>query len=209
MLTPTKARSTAYRISLMVASALLLAACAGDTTSSPSSARLEPMDASKALVGVIDGVYTFTVDPSQAQSIKLGASSLELPANAVCTLATTSYGPDKWNDACVPETLPVTITAVVKNALTNHPSIEFSPAMRFNPATNVQLNLYVTNAETLTNMTVMKYCGPFSAVCVNEAATDASLTTVIKAEAGLVSRRIKHFSGYVVAENGDGAVEGQ
>ena len=210
MRTPMKARFTAYRASLMVATALFLAACAGDSTStSPSAARLEPMDASKALVGVIDGVYTFTVDPSQAQSIKLGASSLELPANAVCTLATTSYGPDKWNDACVPETLPVTITAVVKNALTNHPSIEFSPAMRFNPATNVQLNLYVTNAETLTNMTVMMYCGPFAATCVNEAATDLSLTTVVNAQAGLVSRRIKHFSGYVVAENGDNIEGGQ
>ena len=202
MRTPTMARSTAYRFSLMFASALLLAACAGDSTS-PSAARLEPVDASKALVGVIDGVYTFTIDPSKDQSIKLGASSLELPANAVCTLLTTSYGPSKWNDACTPEVLPVTITAVVKNAATNHPSIEFAPAMRFNPATNVMLHLYVTNAETLGNMTVMKYCGPFAAVCVDESLTDTSLQTAIDASAGLVSRRIKHFSGYVVAENGD------
>lgn len=202
MRTPTMARSTAYRFSLMVISAMLLAACAGDSTS-PSAARLEPMDASKALVGVIDGVYTFTINPNTDQSIKLGASSLELPAGAVCTLATTSYGPDKWNDACVSESLPVTITAVVKNAATNHPSIEFAPAMRFNPTRTVQLHLYVTNAETLGNMTVMKYCGPFSAVCVDESVSDASLQTVVNAQAGLVSRRIKHFSGYVVAENGD------
>lgn len=186
----------------MVTSALLLAACSGDSTA-PSAARLQPVDASKALVGVVDGVYTFTIDPSQAQSIMLGASSLVLPASSVCTLATTSYGPDKWNDACVPEALPVTITAVVKNAATNHPSIEFAPAMRFNPATSVQLHLYVTNAETLGNMTVMKYCGPFSAVCVDESLTDSSLQTTVDAPAGLVSRRIKHFSGYVVAENGD------
>jgi hypothetical protein len=202
MRTPTMARSTAYRVSLMVVSALLLAACAGDSTS-PSAARLEPVDASKALVGVVDGVYTFTIDPNKDQSIKLGASSLDLPATSVCTLATTSYGPDKWNDACVPESLPVTITAVVKNATTNHPSIEFSPAMRFNPSTSVKLHLYVTNAETLGNMTVMKYCGPFSSVCVDEALADTSLETAIDAAAGLVSRRIKHFSGYVVAENSD------
>src|SRR3954467_5339420 len=103
MRTPTKARSAAYRVSLMVASALVLAACAGESTSTSPNARLEPMDASKALVGVIDGVYTFTIDPSKDQSIQLGASSLSLPANAVCTLATTSYGPDKWNDGCAPE----------------------------------------------------------------------------------------------------------
>jgi hypothetical protein len=188
----------------MVASALLLAACAGESTS-PSAARFEPVDASKALVGVVDGVYSFTIDPSKDQSIKLGASSLDLPASSVCTVATTSYGPDKWNDACVPESLPVTITAVVKNAATNHPSIEFAPAMRFNPDRSVKLHLYVTNAETLGNMTVMKYCGPFSAVCVDESLQDTSLQTAVDASAGLVSRRIKHFSGYVVAENGDAA----
>jgi hypothetical protein len=208
MRTPTMARSTTYRVSLMVASALLLAACAGDATS-PSAARFAPGDASKALVGVVDGVYTFTIDPNKDQSIKLGASSLDLPAKSVCTIATTSYGPDKWNNACVPESLPVTITAVVKNAATNHPSIEFAPAMRFNPTRNVLLHLYVTNAETLTNMTVMKYCGPFSAVCVDESITDTSLQTAVDAAAGLVSRRIKHFSGYVVAENGDAPIIGQ
>ncbi|MEO8335859.1 MAG: hypothetical protein ABI664_12855 [bacterium] len=191
----------------MVVSAMLLAACAGDSTS-PSAARFEPVDASKALVGVIDGVYTFTINPSKDQSIKLGASSLDLPASSVCRLLTTSYGPTKWNDSCVPESLPVTITAVVKNAATNHPSIEFAPAMRFNPATTVQLHLFVTNAETLGNMTVMKYCGPFSAVCVDESLTDSSLQTAVNAQAGLVSRRIKHFSGYVVAENGDNPMPG-
>lgn len=202
---PTKARSTAYRVSLLVASALLLAACAGDSTS-PTAATLAPKDASKALVGIVDGVYTFTIDPSTDQSIKLGASSLDLPANAVCTLGTTSYGPDQWNNDCVPASLPVTITAVVKNAATSHPSIEFSPAMRFNPTRNVLLHLYVTDAATLSNMTVMKYCGPFAAVCVDESLTDSSLLTQVNAAAGLVSRRIKHFSGYVVAENSDDAM---
>ena len=200
MRTPMLARSAVSRYSLLVATALLLAACAGDSTS-PTAATLAPKDASKALVGVIDGVYTFTVNPSAAQTISLGASSLELPANSVCTLATTSYGPDQWNNACVPESLPVTITAVVKNAATSHPSIEFAPAMRFNPATSVMLHLNVTDAATLTNMTVMKYCGTFAAVCVDESLTDSSLQTAVDAAAGTVSRRIKHFSGYVVAEN--------
>lgn len=200
MRSPTLARSTAYRVSLLVASTLLLAACAGDSTS-PSAAKFVPQDASKALVGVVDGIYTFTINPSADQSITLGASSLDLPAGTVCTLATTSYGPDQWNNACVPESLPVTITAVVKNAATDHPSIEFAPAMRFNPDRTAQLHLYVTDAATLSNMTVMKYCGPFSAVCEDESLADPSLKTDVNAAAGLVSRRIKHFSGYVVAEN--------
>jgi hypothetical protein len=192
-------------MSLLVLSALLMSACA-DTTKPVS--RMTPQSAEKALVGVVDGIYTFTLDPSADQSIKLGASSLDLPANSVCEIATTSYGPDQWNNACTPESLPVTITAVVKNAATNHPSIEFSPAMRFNPAHSVNLHLFVTNAETLGNMTVMKYCGPFEAVCVDESLTDSSLQTAVDAAAGTVSRRIKHFSGYVVAENSDLAPSG-
>ena len=204
MRTPMLARSSVSRFSLLVASALLLAACAGDSTS-PNAKTLAPKDASKALVGVIDGVYTFTIDPNQDQSIQLGASSLQLPANSVCSLLGTSYGPSEWNNACTTATMPVTITAVVKNAATNHPSIEFAPAMRFNPARNVLLYLSVTDAATLSNMTVMKYCGPFAAVCVDESITDSSLQTTVNAAAGTVSRRIKHFSGYVVAENAEPA----
>ena len=193
------ARSAVSRFTILVASALLLGACAGDSTS-PNAATLAPRDASKALVGVIDGVYTFTVDPSQAASIKLGASSLELPASSVCTLATTSYGPSEWNNACVPESLPVTITAVVKNAATNHPSIEFAPAMRFNPGQSVQLLLKVDNAATLSAMSKLLYCGPFSTLCVDESVNDTSLRTTVDGVNNTVSRRIKHFSGYTVAE---------
>ena len=202
MRTPMLARSAVSRFSLLVVSAMMMAACAGDSTS-PNAATMAPRDASKALVGVIDGVYTFTLDPSQPQTIQLGASSLQLPASSDCEIGTTSYGPSEWNNACTPAALPVTITAVVKNAATNHPSIEFSPAMRFNPSTNVMLHLFVTDAATLSNMTVMKYCGPFAAVCVDESTTDSSLQTTVNAAAGQVSRRIKHFSGYVVAENGE------
>ena len=207
MRTPTQARTTAYRVSLLVATAMLMTACSGEPTKTSNLIKT-PQTAEKALVGVVDGVYTFSIDPNTDQSIKLGASSLDLPANSVCTLATTSYGPDQWNNDCVPESLPVTITAVVKNAATNHPSIEFSPAMRFNPARNVLLHLFVTDAATLSNMTVMKYCGPFSAVCTDESLTDSSLQTSVNAAAGTVSRRIKHFSGYVVAEYQEDAPAG-
>ncbi|MEP6733649.1 MAG: hypothetical protein ABJE10_23585 [bacterium] len=168
-----------------------------------------PQGAEKALVGVIDGVYTFTINPAIDQSIKLGASRLDLPASSVCALATSSYGPTAWDSSCDREKLPVVITAVVKNAATTHPSVEFSPAMRFAPDKNVQLYLYVTDAATLTNMTVMKYCGPFNSVCVDESVVDKTLSTTVDKTAQFVSRRIKHFSGYVVAENGDGITGGQ
>jgi len=197
MRTPTLARSTAARLTLLVTTAFLLAACAGDSTS-PSASKLAPTIATKALLGAVDGVYTFTVDPSSNQTISFGKSYISFPAGSICALATSGYGASYWNAPCTAESGPVTITATVRNALTNNPSVDFEPAMRFNPATTVQLYLYVTDAATLSNMTVMKYCSLLG--CVDESIGDASLQTTVNASAGLVFRRIKHFSGYTVSE---------
>ena len=208
---PMMARSRVSLVPLLttVATAsLLLAGCAGDATS-PSQAQPKavsalksspfvPTDAQRALVGVADGTYTFTIDPSQAQSLSLGASHLDIPANAVCNLATSSYGVGTWNDACDLQTEPFTITAVVKNAATDHPSVEFQPALRFNPLSNVNLYLYVTDQATLDNTKIMYYCN--ASGCMDESQADPDLRSNVDVENKVVFRRIKHFSGYVVAE---------
>jgi hypothetical protein len=208
---PMMARSRVSLVPLLttVATAsLMLAGCAGDATS-PSAAQPKtvsalrtspfvPTDAQRALVGVADGTYTYEIDPSQAQSLTFGASHLDIPANAVCDLATSSYGVGTWNDSCEPQTQPFTITAVVRNAATDHPSVEFQPALRFNPQSNANLYLYVTDQATLDNTKVMYYCN--ETACVNEADADADLTSNVDVENKVVFRRIKHFSGYVVAE---------
>ena len=208
---PMMARSRVSLVPLLttVATAsLLLAGCAGDATS-PSAAQPKtlsalrtspfvPTDAQRALVGVADGTYTYQIDPSQAQSLTFGASHLDIPANAVCDLATSSYGVGTWNDSCEPQTQPFTITAVVRNADTDHPSVEFQPALRFNPQSNANLYLYVTDQATLDNTKVMYYCNETG--CVDEAQTDADLLSNVDVENKVVFRRIKHFSGYVVAE---------
>ncbi|HEX5972522.1 MAG TPA: hypothetical protein VFY85_11385 [Gemmatimonadaceae bacterium] len=208
---PMMARSRVSLVPLLttVATAsLLLAGCAGDATS-PSAAQPKtlsalrtspfvPTDAQRALVGVADGTYTYEIDPTQAQSLTFGASHLDIPANAVCDLATSSYGVGTWNDSCEPQTQPFTITAVVRNADTDHPSVEFQPALRFNPQSNANLYLYVTDQATLDNTKVMYYCNETG--CVDEAQTDADLASNVDVENKVVFRRIKHFSGYVVAE---------
>ena len=211
---PMMARSRVSLVPLLttVATAsLLLAGCAGDATS-PSAAQPKtlsamrtspfvPTDAQRALVGVADGTYSFTIDPSQDQSLSLGASHLDIPANAVCDLATSTYGVGTWNDACSHQTEPFTVTAVVRNAATDHPSVEFQPALRFDPSTNVNLYLYVTDQATLDATKVMKYCNATG--CVDESLTDSELISNVDVENKVVFRRIKHFSGYVVAEFSD------
>ena len=196
-----------YRISTFAALALagvLLAACAGESTrpsalqktSQLATSPFSPTGAQKALVGVSDGSYSFEIDPSQDQSLSLGASHLDIPANAVCDLATSSYGAAHWNEDCSAQTETFTITAVVRNAATDHPSIDFQPALRFSPDKNVNLYLYVTDQATLDATRFVEYCS--ASGCVNESIADPSLASSVDLEHRVVFRRIKHFSGYMV-----------
>jgi hypothetical protein len=199
--TPTTARRTISRVTMLIASAIMLAACGRDISAPSTQSAIAPTGASKALVGIVDGVYTFTVDPNSSYTVPLGKSYLSLPARSICDLQSSNYGSQYWNSPCYPETSRVTITAIVRGAGTDSPSIEFQPALRFNPNTNVNLFIYVTNAATLSNMTVMKYCaGSTLWSCVDESQSDQSLKTTVDASQNLVWRRIKHFSGYLIAE---------
>jgi hypothetical protein len=172
-----------------------------------------PSAANLALVGVQDGVYTFTFDPRQNQVLALGPNRLELPAGSICALGVSGYGPTLWNRGCNPERRSVTITVNVQNASSDNPSVDFQPAMRFNPQTRVMLYFYVprVSKEDAKNW-IINYCpsssnggrGSWSSggnsTCVNEALTDPDLTTYVDYGASVLFRRIKHFSGYVVYE---------
>lgn len=207
---PMTARSRVPLYTMLAAAGTLLVGCAGEATApiaqESSSQQLaspfQPTAAQKSLVGVTDGVYSFTVDPSEDQSITLGANRLELPANSICRLTGSGYGPKYWDDDCKPERKPVTITAIVKDAATDHPSIDFYPAMRFNPDTDVSLYIYVpTGINEFAKKWVMMYCNE-RGKCIDEARGDRDLKTFVDRDADVVFRRIKHFSGYVVAERG-------
>jgi hypothetical protein len=203
---PTKACSKISLLTLLAGS-VLLAGCSGDSTApvkpSPLASQsrtspFAPTAAAKALVGVTDGSYQFTVDPTIAQSINLGPNYLSLPAGAICDLGSSSYGSAHWNESCVPQTQPVTITAVVRNATTDHPSIDFYPAMRFSPDKNVGLYIYVpTGMENFQKSWVMKYCNDAN-LCVDESLADADLRSFADTQNLVVFRRIKHFSGYII-----------
>ncbi len=207
---PMQARLSVSRVTLL-ASALFLGACAGEVTSpAPSTMRaveassmFVPTAASKALIGVVDGTYAVTFDPKQTQSFSLGPNHLDIPAHAVCNLLTSGYGADYWNRSCSPQTLPVTLTVVIKNSQSAHPEVQFFPAMRFNPTKNVQLYMYAPKvSRNDARNWLMLYCADHGG-CVDESATDSALTTYIDYTNNVLFRRVKHFSGYVVAENSE------
>jgi hypothetical protein len=182
-----------------------------------------PTAAQKALIGVTDGTYRVTFNPQRDQVFSLGPNRLEIPANAVCALGTSSYGAAFWNAPCTPETSPVQLTVTVRNASSDHPSVDFNPAMRFNPQTNVQLYIYVPNvSQTDAKNWVITYCpnsgsgsgslstsnsgsgssSGSSGQCVNEALTDPDLRTFVDYDANVLFRRLKHFSRYQVDSGG-------
>jgi len=178
-----------------------------------------PTAAQKALIGVTDGTYKVTFDPKQDQVLSLGPNHLDIPAFAVCKLGLSSYGPAFWNAPCTPETGPVNLTVTVKNAASDNPSVDFQPAMRFNPSKVVQLFFYVPNvSQTDAKNWVITYCpnagsgsistsssgsgSSSSGGCVNEALTDTDLQTFVDYNASVLFRRLKHFSRYQVDDSG-------
>jgi hypothetical protein len=206
MLMPKKAATHLNRL-VVLTGALLIGACSADVTAPPApSAAIStpsmfaPSASAKSLVGVSDGTYAVMIDPTQDQSFNLGPNHLDIPANGICDLVRSGYGPKYWDRECKPQTTPVELTVIIKHASSAHPSIDFFPAMRFNPRKTVQLFMYAprVSMEEAKNWQ-MFYC-PDKGGCFDESLTDASLVTHIDYANNVLFRRVKHFSGYTVAE---------
>ena len=206
MFKPTKAR-TALRFALL-AGAAVLGACSSEVTSpratplhgNEATSMFVPSASAKALIGVVDGTYAVTFDPTKNQQFYLGPNYLSLPEHSVCNLLTSGYGTAYWDASCIPETGAVTLTVVIKNASSSNPSIQFYPAMRFDPDKLVQLFMYAPNvSRNDAKNWKMLYC-PDVGGCYDESLTDASLVTTIDYTNNVLFRRVKHFSGYTVAE---------
>jgi hypothetical protein len=149
-----------------------------------------------------DDEYTFTIDPTRDNYLQFGEHSLWLPANSVCDPATSNYGIGTWDDVCSPLAASLTITANVRSASGGLPRVDFEPALRFSPDRAAYLTFTVKGkqAKEAAEMRIL-YCPVSSSKdCVDEARSDASLETVLNRSYKMVYRRIKHFSGYLVAE---------
>ena len=186
-----------------------IAACAGETTAPDASANrssFSPIAASHALVGATDGRYTFTIDPTEDQSLEIGPNHLDIPAKSICGIADTPYGPEFWDDRCKAETELVTITAVVSHASSSHPRIDFEPALRFAPGKKVMLYMTLDKRANKAEWANIFYCPTDGKLkCVDESKTDRSLETTVRGET--VFRRIKHFSGYIILTRSRGGEE--
>jgi hypothetical protein len=171
----------------------------------PVSAMLAPADRpSLSLSGhrALNGTTSFTVNPSGGMFF-VGNHALYFPANSICDPATSSYGPAEWDAPCDPIGRPLTITATVRT-VDGVSAVDFSPEIRFVPSGNAARSVWIfmytpeaRHARNISRFSIM-FAETLGATPVDDAAHDPMLRTYVDRRLGISSRRIKHFTGYVV-----------
>jgi hypothetical protein len=150
-----------------------------------------------------DGATQFTVGPSGG-TFFVGSHAVVFPAHSICDPALSSYGEGQWDAPCKALSRPVTITARVSSA-NGVRAVDFSPSLRFVPSANpvrwVWIFMYTPEARAAQDLSAFSvlFSPSLGAMPVNDALTDATLRTYVDTRSGISSRRIKHFSGYMVS----------
>jgi hypothetical protein len=210
--------SMLVRSSTVLAAVLLVAACADTATAPPPAARPRLSDKMFEQWLLDNGgpgrdgrgrenktnqvsSQDFVIDPTQPASLKAGDHIVSFPANSICDPATSGYGEDLWDAPCSPLQQPITIHATWTSKY-GHAYVDFQPALRFVPTSDP--SQYVTiSMKDYWNFDASKsypifWQRPSDGVWVDEGMIDESMSTITDLNGNRVSRRIKHFSGYLV-----------
>lgn len=201
---------------VVVASALVIGVVTGCSDSlvapvaapiaAPVSMLLAPSGApSLSLSGgeIANGSTRFTVGPSGGMFF-VGNHAVYFPARSICDPESSSYGEDTWDSACKPLTRSITITAQV-STVGGVKAVDFTPELRFVPSTRparwVWIYMHTPEARSASDLSQFNilFASTLGAQPENDAALDASLRTYVDTRSGVSFRRIKHFSGYIVA----------
>lgn len=143
----------------------------------------------------------------------VGDFDIVMPAGAVCDPATTKYGARYWDDDCTPAASSVTVNVIAKKH-GNGVSVDFQPDLRFRPAAGwvvIQTNAFSTLLTSPAVRELSPRSGFFENFSIQYVPTgggrqlnefrstgDQSLLTHVDLGTGIVWRRVKHFSGYIV-----------
>lgn len=150
-------------------------------------------------------IASFTVTPLRGGKYAVGPHRITFPAFSICDPETSGYGPETWDLPCTPTFRNTRITAKAWTTPSGRPQIEFSPALRFVPSgwpqNWVMLEFRDREAadETLAAMVKVLWIPAPGATPVDEAAADPTLRASVNAASGTVTRRLEHFSGYIVS----------
>ena len=149
-------------------------------------------------------VFRLGLNTSAGASIPLGFSSkIEFPyqVGSICDPLVSTYGAGTWNDACLPLTRNITITAKTWLNAKGKLQTDFEPALRFVPGLARSVTLQLKDPAVAG--TRIDYCN--LGVCIDESLTDASLRTQLDPNNKFVTRIIRHFSGYTITADRTGS----
>lgn len=142
----------------------------------------------------------FVVGPSGGVFFT-GNHAVVFPAGSICDPAKSSYGAGTWDQPCAALRTSIRVHAVVRTER-GRAWVDFSPALRFVPSTHasrwVWMYMYApaaVGARDLDRFNIL-YATSIGGEVIDETTTDPSLRTYVDTRAGIVHRRIKHFSGY-------------
>ena len=157
-------------------------------------------------------ITTLTIDPSVSRTYTFGENWIYFPAHSICDPATSGYGPSTWDSPCTPITQPIQVTVHWSNK-GGYAYARFSPELRFVPADARSVSRWVIlslhsqqRLHELSAYSILYCLGGGS--YIDESLTDRTLRAWLDPLHNSVVRRVKHFSGYMVAGALTGGVGG-
>jgi hypothetical protein len=149
-----------------------------------------------------DRVATFTVDPNVSRSYTFGPHWIYFPAQSICDPATSGYGITLWDVPCARLSHPIEVTVNWSNR-SGYTVATFKPQLRFVPAAANSVNHWVIlslhNVKKLHELNLYDILYNGGDGWIDESLTDPTLHAWLDPLHNSVVRRIKHFSGYMVA----------
>ena len=144
-----------------------------------------------------------TIDPNVSRTYAFGQNWIHFPARSICDPASSGYGIGVWDAPCTPITQPLQVT-VKWSGRGGYAFAVFSPEIRFVPADSrntarwVILSLHSQKRlHDLDAYSILYSTG--NNTWVDEALTDPTLRAWLDPLHNSVVRRVKHFSGYMIA----------
>jgi hypothetical protein len=147
------------------------------------------------------GSRKFTVSPNKPVLKNLGDHVLSIPANVICDPATSRYGVRYWDAPCRTIDRPIEVSAQWAT-VNGHEVIRFTPELRFAPSTDRRrwVILSVKHGKNIdpTKRYSILWRNPETNQWIDEAAKDPTLRVQLDRHGKIVSRRLKHFSDYLL-----------
>lgn len=201
------------KVSLTVLFALtaMLSACSDNSVSPRNGAPEVETAAVEGFRGALSSTdtskFSITIDPWRSTTYYVGdGNSLYFPAGSVCDPRTSSYGVTEWDKPCTASRSSVTVAVKAWMDGRGHARVDFTPNLRFVPSllptgwVNIAFGDFSASLNPFYNIL---YCPTDVSSCYDESTTDPTLLTLRNAITGKVTRRIKHFSGYMVGAGDD------